>query len=104
MAFRRQDIPKTSRKGKDGAPRRIYPRFIRDQTMLPKVGLAIDYLEGMIGRKRSELSPDVILDLFGDPKLARCMLSCLAESYCYRSLDIAEVVAMTRRSPWRGGT
>lgn len=92
MAFRRQDIPKMTRKGKDGAPRRIFPRFIRDQTMHPKVGLAIDYLEGMIGRKRSELSPDVVLDLFGDPKLARCMLACLAESYRYRSLEIAEVV------------
>ncbi len=92
MAFRRQDIPKTTRKGKDGARRRIFPRFIRDQTVLPKVGLAIDYLEGMIGRKRSELSPDVVLDLFGDPKLARCMLTCLAESYRYRSLEIAEVV------------
>ena len=92
MAFRRQDIPKTTRKGKDGAPRRLYPRFIRDQSMLPKIGLAIDYLEGMIGRKRSDLSPDVILDLFGDPKVARCMLSCLAERYRYRSLEFAEVI------------
>ena len=92
MAFRRQDIPKTTRKGKDGAPRRLYPRFIRDQSMLPKIGLAIDYLEGMIGRKRSDLSPDVILDLFGDPKVARCMLSCLAERYRYRSLEFSEVI------------
>ncbi len=92
MAFRRQDIPKTTRKGKDGAPRRLYPRFIRDQSMLPKIGLAIDYLEGMIGRKRRDLSPDVILDLFGDPKVARCMLNCLAERYRYRSLEFSEVV------------
>jgi hypothetical protein len=92
MAFRRQDIPKTTRKGKDGAPRRLYPRFLRDQSMLPKIGLAIDYLEGMIGRKRSDLSPDVILDLFGDPKVARCVLSCLAERYRYRSLEFSEVI------------
>ncbi len=92
MAFRRQDIPKTTRNGKDGAPRRLFPKFIRDQTILPKITLVIDYLDGMIGRKRGDLSPDVVLDLFGDPKLARCMLSCLAESYRYRSLDFSEVI------------
>ena len=92
MAFRRQDIPKTTRKGEEGEPRKLYPRFAKDRTLLPKVDLAIGYLDGMVGRRRGDLSPDVVLELFGDPKLARCVLACLAESYRYRTPEIAEVV------------
>src|SRR5918997_7090066 len=92
MAFRRQDIPKTTRKGEEGQPRRLYPRFAKDRALLPKVELAIGYLDGMVGRRRGDLSPDVVLELFGDPKLARCLLACLADSYRYRTPEIAEVV------------
>jgi hypothetical protein len=72
MAFRRQDIPRTTRKSEEGGPRRLYPRYIRDLAPLPKIELAIAYLDEMVGRRRADLSPDVILDLFGDLKLARC--------------------------------
>ena len=92
MAFRRQDIPKTTRKGEEGEPRRLYPRFAKDRTLLPKVELAIGYLDGMVGRRRGDLSPDIVIDLFGDPKLARCLLACLGDSYRYRTPEIAEVV------------
>ena len=92
MAFRRQDIPKTTRKGEEGELRKLYPRFAKDRTLLPKVELAIGYLDGMVGRRRGDLSPDVVLELFGDPKLARCVLTCLADSYRYRTPEIAEVV------------
>jgi hypothetical protein len=92
MAFRRQDIPKTTRKGEEGQPRRLYPRFAKDRALLPKVELAIGYLDGMVGRRRGDLSPDVVLELFGDPKLARCVLASLADSYRYRSQTVAEVV------------
>ncbi len=92
MAFRRQDIPKTTRKGAEGEPRKLYPRFAKDRALLPKVELAIGYLDGMVGRRRGDLSPDVVLELFGDPKLARCVLACLADSYRYRTPEIAEVV------------
>ena len=92
MAFRRQDIPKTTRKGEDGQPRRLYPRFAKDRVLLPKIELAIGYLDGMIGRRRGDLSPDMVLELFGDPKLARCILACLADSYRYRVPAIPEVV------------
>ena len=92
MAFRRQDIPKTTRKGNEGEHRRLHPRFIRDRTVVPKIDLAIGYLDGMVGRKRGDLSPDVVLELFGDPKLARCVLTCLAESYRYRTPEMAEVI------------
>ncbi|MDP9365348.1 MAG: DUF790 family protein, partial [Chloroflexota bacterium] len=92
MAFRRQDIPKTTRKGDEGEPRKLYPRFAKDRALLPKVELAIGYLDGMVGRRRGDLSPDVVLELFGDPKLARCVLACLADSYRYRTPEIAEIV------------
>ncbi len=103
MAFRRQDIPKTTRKGEDGGPRRLYPRFIRDRALLPKVDLAIGYLDGMVGRTRGDLSSDIVLELFGDPKIARCILTCLADSYRYRMPEIAEVVgdeAATSLAAW----
>lgn len=92
MAFRRQDIPKTTRKGGEGEPRKLYPRFAKDRALVPKVELAVGYLDGMVGRRRGDLSPDVVLELFGDPKLARCVLACLAESYRYRTPEIAEIV------------
>jgi predicted nuclease of restriction endonuclease-like RecB superfamily len=91
MAFRRQDIPKTTRKPEEGGPRRIYPRFLRDRAILPKVDLAIDYLDSMVGRRRGELSADMLLELFGDPKLSRCLLSCMNEHYVYRTPEIADV-------------
>jgi hypothetical protein len=103
MAFRRQDIPKTTRRGKVGEPRRIYPRYLRDASYLPKIELAIGYLDGMVGRKRGDLSPDAVIDLFGDPKVARCVLTCLSESYRYRTPEFAEVVgeeAALRLAGW----
>jgi len=92
MAFRRQDIPKTTRKPEEGGPRRIYPRFLRDRAILPKVELAIDYLDGMVGRRRGELSSDMLLELFGDPKLSRCLLACMGEHYVYRTPEIADLI------------
>jgi hypothetical protein len=107
MAFRRQDIPKTTRKPEEGGPRRIYPRFLRDRTILPKVDLAVDYLDGMVGRRRGDLSPDMLLELFGDPKLARCLLACMGEHYVYRTPEITNLIgedAATALLKWDIGT
>lgn len=104
MAFRRQDIPKTTRRDKGrGGARRLYPRFLRDRTVLPKVELAIGYLDGMVGRRRGDLAPDLVLDLFGEPKLARGVLACLADSYRYRTPTLAEAAgeeAATALAAW----
>jgi predicted nuclease of restriction endonuclease-like RecB superfamily len=91
VAFRRQDIPKTTRKSDEG-PARIYPRLLRDAAMLPKIDLAIEYLEGMLGRRRGELAPDLLLELFGDPKLARCLLASMSNHYQYRTTEITDVI------------
>lgn len=92
MAFRRQDIPKTSRKGDDGVGRTIFPRYLRDKALLPSIKLALEYLEGMVGRKRGDCSPETLLELFGDAKLARCLLACMSERYRYRSLDFVDAL------------
>lgn len=95
MAFRRQDIAKTTRKTGDGEPRRLYPRYAKDRSLLPKIDRAIDYLDAMVGRRRGDLDAGAVLDLFGDPKLARCLLTCLAEQYRYRTPSLAEALGAT---------
>lgn len=92
MAFRRQDIPKTTRKGADGESRRVYPRFAKDRSLLPKVDLAIGYLDSMVGRRRGDLAADTVVELFGDPKLARCMVTALSESYRYRTPSFRDIL------------
>lgn len=92
MAFRRQDIPKTTRAGKDGQPRRLYPRYLRDRTLWPSIERAIAYLDEMVGRRRGELREDAMLELFGDPKLARCILACLGNRYRFETLTFAEAL------------
>jgi predicted nuclease of restriction endonuclease-like RecB superfamily len=96
MLFRRQDIPKTTRTPKEGGTRRIYPRFIRDKRHLPKIDLAIEYLTEMVGHKRSELSQRTVTELLGEPKLARCLLACLGDSFHYETPAIDDVIGSTR--------
>jgi predicted nuclease of restriction endonuclease-like RecB superfamily len=91
MLIRHQDIPRTSRTGKDGA-RRLYPRFIKDGGITPPVGHVIGYLDAMTGRRRSELEPDAILSLVPDPRQARSLLAVLGHDYRYRHETIADLV------------
>ena len=74
------DLRKTTRRsGADGL-RAVHPRFLRDRALAPRIELATRYLEGMLGRARSELDQEVVVQLFGDHKLARCIVACLAAS------------------------
>jgi len=91
MTFRRQDIPKTTRRVEDG-PRKLYPRYLRDASILPSIELAIDFLERMRHRRREEIPSETVLDVFGDLKVARCVLTCLADEYRYRTPAMADVV------------
>ncbi|MEJ7761614.1 MAG: DUF790 family protein [Thermomicrobiales bacterium] len=102
MTFRRQDIPKTTRRVEDG-PRKLYPRYLRDASILPSIELAIDFLERMRHRRREEIPSETVLDFFGDLKVARCVLTCLADEYRYRTPDLADVVdddTMTALAAW----
>ncbi|HLY31581.1 MAG TPA: hypothetical protein VKQ36_11165, partial [Ktedonobacterales bacterium] len=82
------DLRKTTRKAGEG--RVVYPHLLRDRTLAPRIELAIRYMESMLGKRRSELDQEVILRLFGDPKVARCVVACLAATYRHRPRAFAE--------------
>ena len=88
------DLRKTTRRVvKDDDLRVVYPRFLRDRSLAPRIELATRYLEKMVGHARRELDQEVVAQLFGDHKLARCIIVCLAASYRYRARSFGEVVA-----------
>ncbi len=64
MAFSRRAIPKMTRSGQSGEPRRLFPRYLRDRRLWPGIERAIDYLDSMIGSRRGDLNADAVLDLF----------------------------------------
>jgi hypothetical protein len=87
------DLRKTTRRlVKDDDLRVVYPRFLRDRSLAPRIELATRYLEKMVGHARRELDQEVVTQLFGDHKLARCIVACLAASYRYRPRSFGEVV------------
>jgi predicted nuclease of restriction endonuclease-like RecB superfamily len=96
MAFRTQDLPKTIRRDKRTGSRRLYPRYLRDDSIKPQIGIAIRFFETKLGLLRRELEPDVLIQLFGDPRLARCLVGCLARAYRYRTRRFADLVGEER--------
>lgn len=98
MAFRAQDLRKTVRKDRegDGALRRLYPRLLREDGIMPKIGIGIRFFETKLGLLRRELDSDALLQLFGDPKVARCLVACLARWYRYRTRTFADIVGDER--------
>jgi predicted nuclease of restriction endonuclease-like RecB superfamily len=110
MAFPLKDVRFTTRRpsrrddvagvdGQDGhqepAARLLYPRLLRERGVLPKVSIAITYFESMVGRERQDFDAEVLVQFFGDHKLARCIVACLARSYRYRTPPLEEVVSRT---------
>ncbi len=87
-----QDLRKTTRRTGDGDLRIVYPKFLRDRTLAPRIDMAVRYLEAALGRTRRELDEEVIIQLFGDHKLARCIIGCLSASYRHRARTFAEVL------------
>jgi hypothetical protein len=87
------DLRKTTRRsGKDGM-RVIYPRFLRDASLAPRIEMAIRYMERMLGQSRRMLDDEVIVQLFGDHKVARCLVACLGAHYRHRPRTLAEVLS-----------
>jgi predicted nuclease of restriction endonuclease-like RecB superfamily len=100
MAFALKDVRLTTRRVRgagEGDLPALYPRLLRDKSVLPKVNIAIGYFDSMVGTERRELEPELLVQFFGDHKLARCMVGCLARSYRYRSPSLAEVVTPAAR-------
>jgi Protein of unknown function (DUF790) len=94
------DLRKTTRRS--GDMRVVYPRFLRDRALAPRIEMAIRYLESMLGHPRRELDGEVIVQLFGDHKLARCIVACLAASYRHRPRTFAEVLPAGRAEALAG--
>lgn len=88
MSFKSTDFKKTVRK--TGGGRQIYPHQIRDERYTAAIGYAIAYYERMVGRRRAEFEGDTLLEFFGDPRLARGLVACLAQTYTWREQTPAE--------------
>ena len=97
MAFRRQDIPKTTRKTDDGGPRRIYPRFLRDRAILPE-GRDRDRLPRRHGRAaaRRSLAGYPCSISSATPNWRAACSPASPSSYRYRTPEFAEVIGEER--------
>ncbi len=86
------DLRKTTRRAKTGDLRIVYPTLLRDRSLAPRIGMALRYLDSMLGKPRRELDSEVIVQLFGDHKIARCIVTCLATTYRHRPRTFAEIL------------
>ena len=91
MALALTDLKKTTRTTELG--RQLYPYQIRDDRYLAALSYAIGYYEQMVGRRRSEFESSVLLEFFGDPKLARGLVACLGRTYRWHQQSFAEVLS-----------
>ena len=88
MAFKATEFKKTTRKAADD--RILYPYQIRDDRYTAAIGYAIAYYERMVGKRRAAFEIDTLLEFFGDAKLARGLVACLARTYTWRQQTFAE--------------
>ncbi|HEY7984650.1 MAG TPA: DUF790 family protein [Ktedonobacterales bacterium] len=85
------DLRKTTRRASSGG-RIVHPQFLRDRALAPRIELATRYMDSMVGRPRREWEQEVLVQLFGDHKLARCVGHALATHYRHRALTFAEAL------------
>lgn len=86
------DIRKTTRRTSAGDLRSVHPRLLRDRSLAPRIEMTLRYMESMLSRPRRELDAEVVVQLFGDHKLARAIVACLASTYRHRARSFAEVL------------
>jgi predicted nuclease of restriction endonuclease-like RecB superfamily len=102
MAFKTADFKKTTRKS--GGEKLLYPYQIKDDRYTASIGYAIAYYERMIGRRRGEFEAETLLEFFGDTRLARGLVACLARTYTWREQTFAEAIGEeTAEALWRAG-
>jgi predicted nuclease of restriction endonuclease-like RecB superfamily len=102
MSFKTNDFKKTTRTT-DGQ-RVLYPYQIKDDRFTASIGYAIAYYERMVGRRRGEFEAETLLEFFGDPRLARGLVACLARTYAWREQSFAEALGeQPARLLWRAG-
>ncbi len=91
MAFRLADVKKTVRSRSDGQ-RYIHPRLLEPSAVAAQVSLALAYFASRLGRARHDVDPEMLVRFFGDPKVARGLVACLAATYHWRTQEFAEVL------------
>jgi predicted nuclease of restriction endonuclease-like RecB superfamily len=102
MSFKTNDFKKTTRTT-DGQ-RVLYPYQIKDDRFTASIGYAIAYYERMVGRRRGEFEAETLLEFFGDPRLARGLVACLARTYAWREQTFAEAFGdQVAQLLWRAG-
>jgi predicted nuclease of restriction endonuclease-like RecB superfamily len=102
MSFKTADFKKTART--TGGERMLYPYQIKDDRYTASIGYAIAYYERMVGRRRSEFEAETLLEFFGDARLARGLVACLARTYAWREQTFAEALGdATAKTLWRAG-
>src|SRR5215218_5964772 len=102
MSFKTTDFKKTTRTSE--GERVLYPYLIRDDRYTASIGYAIAYYDRMVGRRRAEFEAETLLEFFGDPRLARGLVACLARTYAWREQTFAEALGdETARALWRAG-
>jgi Protein of unknown function (DUF790) len=89
------DLRKTTRRASDDR-RAVYPRYLRDRALAPRIELALRYMESMLGRPRRDLDAEMVVQLFGDHKLAGCIVGCLAATYRHCARTVGEMLAPDR--------
>src|SRR5688572_10867701 len=98
MAFPLKDVRLTTRKpsgaAEDALPV-LYPRLLRDAAFLPKIGITIGYFESMLGKPRRDFDPELLVQFFGDHKLARSIVASLARCYRFHTPPLESVVTPT---------
>jgi predicted nuclease of restriction endonuclease-like RecB superfamily len=102
MSFKVTDFKKTTRVSE--GERLLYPYQIRDDRYTASIGYAIAYYDRMVGRRRAEFEAETLLEFFGDPRLARGLVACLARTYAWRAQTLAEALGdEVARALWRAG-
>jgi predicted nuclease of restriction endonuclease-like RecB superfamily len=102
MAFKTADFKKTTRKS--GDERMLYPYQIKDDRYTASIAYAIAYYDRMVGRRRAEFEAETLLEFFGDARLARGLVACLARTYAWREQTFAEALGEElAQALWRAG-
>src|SRR4051794_24392657 len=94
----RQNLKKTVRRSASDGRTYIYPHQLgggplgRRREVQAQLAIAVRYFETMVGQRRYAFDTEALIALFGDPKLARGLVTAFARYYRYRRLEFADVV------------
>ena len=94
MGLALNDVPLRTRRV--GGQVHVYPGLLRDGSVLPRIALAIEYFESLVGQERQHLEPEVLLELFGEPRLTRGLIGALEHWYRFQPRRIDDVVGQVR--------